>query len=153
MADAASLANLTFLVSALQGVSQVASGVIAQGQAKKNAKVLRALGLAEAEEARLTGRRLAARQRAAGAAAGGDITAGSFADILTETAVFTEATALRKALARESEADAVKQAGNRALFAGILGGAGTILSSFPQATPKTPAPKAGDFDTIFGISL
>jgi hypothetical protein len=132
--------GLGLLSSAAGGLSQIFAGIAAKNQADQNAKVLKRLGVAAAEEAR---RDLRALQGAQINAHPGDATEGSALDIAADTAVEGEVAARRAQFQFDAQAIAEEDAGLQALVASITRGSGTILGGTVKALGQVPASNPG----------
>lgn len=114
---------------AIGGVGSIVGGVLANRDAKANAKNVRRIGAAEEEDKRRANRRIIASQQVAFAKAGIATGTGTALDVLGDTVAEAELAALRVRFGRKAEADALKDQGRAALTAGIIEGTGTILGS------------------------
>jgi len=111
----------------LSAFSQIGGGIASFVQGKKNAKMLKELGIIAAREERVRTARLLGAQQTAAAASGIDPTSGSALDVQAETALEGEIAALMAQFDYDSQAEVARNEGTQALIGGLQNAAGTIL--------------------------
>ena len=107
---------------------QIASGVQAKSQAKKNEKRLEAQGRDELALRRRRSRFLIGEQRSRFSAGGVSLASPTAIDVLAATASFEEMAAQRAADPYRYEAAAQRQRGSQAMGAAGIGAGSTLLS-------------------------
>ena len=114
-------------MTAMSAATSIAGGVVANQNAKAEAKQQRLMGDLAADDTRRAGRRLIAEQQVAYAGAGIDTQVGTPLDVLGDTVSEIELAALRAQFTGESQAGALERQGQQARTVGITTGVGTIL--------------------------
>jgi hypothetical protein len=135
--------ELSDVSSGLSAFSQIGGGVASFAQGKKNAKMLKELGVISAREERVRTARLLGAQQTAAAASGIDPTSGSALDVQAETALEGEIAALMAQFDYDSQAEVARNEGTQALIGGFQNAAGTILGGQLAKlgqNPRTPTP-------------
>lgn len=123
----ASLSAVSVALLAISAATTVTGAVVAERNAKAEAKQLKLIGKAEQEDRRRKTRRLIAAQQVAFARAGVATTLGTPLDVLGDTVAEEELAALRIRFGRKLESSALKRRGNQVLIQGVSRGLGTIL--------------------------
>ncbi|KKK68768.1 hypothetical protein LCGC14_2940720 [marine sediment metagenome] len=121
-------------ISAIGGLAQIFGGIGAQRQSSQNARLLKRLGLLNAEEDRRAGRALQSAQIAASTTP--DF--GSALDIQLDDAVETEIGVLRREFGFDAQAEVAEAQGRSALISSLIRGSSTILGGFQRDLAQNP---------------
>lgn len=130
--------NAGSIASAAQAATQVTGGILARGQAARNAKLLRRKGAQAETLVRREAKKLAGAQRARFAKAGVAPGEGTALDVVLETEEQARLQARRIRMSTEFDIDAQRQAGTVAAIQGLFGAGSTLLGDVARRKAAKP---------------